>query len=191
MHMTKYHKASLPTGRSQSGVGLMEVLVAVVLLAVGVLGFSVLQVRAVGATSESMNRTQAMNIIRDMGERIRENAQSYTAYTTQLKASIAQAGNTPPSKQCQGTKTGTVANACTATERAQYDAYQLKLSASQTGNAVGLVDCPGLQAGMRRMCAIIAWNKTTPTLGADGAKDCLSAAGQYYPAASCLMMESL
>ena len=40
----------------QKGVGLIEVLVALVLLAVGVLGYSILQLRAVDASSEALSR---------------------------------------------------------------------------------------------------------------------------------------
>ena len=43
----------------QKGVGLIEVLVAVLLLSVAVLGFSALQMRAISATDESLIRTQA------------------------------------------------------------------------------------------------------------------------------------
>jgi len=41
------------TMNKQKGVGLMEVLVALLLLAVGVLGYAVLQLKAVDASSEA------------------------------------------------------------------------------------------------------------------------------------------
>ena len=44
----------------QKGVGLVEVLVALLLLAVGVLGYSILQIRAVDASSEALSRSQGM-----------------------------------------------------------------------------------------------------------------------------------
>ncbi|HEY4713949.1 MAG TPA: prepilin-type N-terminal cleavage/methylation domain-containing protein, partial [Aquirhabdus sp.] len=46
-----------PNRTSQRGVGMVEVLVAMVLLAIGVLGYAALQVRAVEATGEALNRS--------------------------------------------------------------------------------------------------------------------------------------
>ena len=57
----------------QKGVGLVEVLVALVLLAVGVLGYAALQLRAIDATSEALNRSQATVILRGLTESIRAN----------------------------------------------------------------------------------------------------------------------
>ena len=64
----------------QKGVGMVEVLVALLLLAIGVLGFSALQLRAVEATSEAMNQVQAMNLARDLSERIRVNRDGLLDY---------------------------------------------------------------------------------------------------------------
>ena len=52
---------------------MVEVLVALTLLAIGVLGFTALQLRAVDATAEANNRIRAMNLARDLAERIRAN----------------------------------------------------------------------------------------------------------------------
>jgi len=59
--------------RLQSGFGMMEVLVAMGVLAVGVLGFAALQVRASTATGESYFRSQAMAVAQDLAERIQAN----------------------------------------------------------------------------------------------------------------------
>ena len=55
------------TYQNQKGVGLVEVLVALLLLAVGVLGYSILQIRAVDASSEALSRSQGMLILRSLG----------------------------------------------------------------------------------------------------------------------------
>ena len=67
--------------RYQQGVSLVEVLVAMVLLGVAVIGFVALQVRAVTATSESFNRSQAVSIAQDMSERMRANYGQIAAYS--------------------------------------------------------------------------------------------------------------
>ena len=58
--------------KTQHGVGLMEVLVALILLSIGVLGFSILQVRAMDASLDASKRIQAMNLARDLSERMRK-----------------------------------------------------------------------------------------------------------------------
>jgi type IV pilus assembly protein PilV len=44
--------------KNQRGVGLMEVLVSLVILAIAVLGFAALQFRALDAVQEANDRTQ-------------------------------------------------------------------------------------------------------------------------------------
>ena len=62
---------------SQRGVGLIEVLVAVLLLSIAVLGFSALQVRAVSATDESLVRTKSLTLVRNLAEVMRAYPEAY------------------------------------------------------------------------------------------------------------------
>ena len=57
----------------QQGVGLVEVLVALVILALWVLGFAALQLRSLDAAQESTEQTFAMNTAQDLAERMRLN----------------------------------------------------------------------------------------------------------------------
>ena len=59
--------------KNQRGVGLMEVLVSLVILAIAVLGFAALQFRALDAVQEANDRTTAMTLARDLAEKIRVN----------------------------------------------------------------------------------------------------------------------
>ena len=61
----------------QQGVGLVEVLVAVLLLSVAVLGFSALQVRAISATDESLVRTKSLTVVRNLAEVMRAYPEAY------------------------------------------------------------------------------------------------------------------
>lgn len=61
----------------QHGVGLVEVLVAVLLLSVAVLGFSALQVRAISATDESLVRTKSLTVVRNLAEIMRAYPEAY------------------------------------------------------------------------------------------------------------------
>lgn len=62
---------------SQHGVGLVEVLVAVLLLSIAILGFSALQVRAVSATDESLVRTKSLTLVRNLAEIMRAYPEAY------------------------------------------------------------------------------------------------------------------
>lgn len=72
---------------NQHGVGLVEVLVAVLLLSVAVLGFSALQIRAISATDESLVRTKSLTVVRNLAEVMRAYPEAYvtgngTAFTS-------------------------------------------------------------------------------------------------------------
>ena len=70
--------------KNQYGVGMIEVLIALLLLAVGVMGFTALQLKAVDATDEAMSKIEAMNIARDVAERIRVNRGGLATYIAEL-----------------------------------------------------------------------------------------------------------
>jgi type IV pilus assembly protein PilV len=163
---------------NQQGVGLIEVLVAMLLLAIGVMGFAALQVRAIGATSESISRTQAMSVMRGLGERIRANSTVASTYP----ALITTASVAVPSVLCTGT------TVCTPAQLAIYDAYLVSIDAASNGMRLSMSTCPNLL--FTRQCMYAAWNKTTPTLGTNSAVDCVDSQGRYYQESSCLVLES-
>lgn len=57
--------------RRQSGFTLIEVMIAILIIAVGILGLAGLQARAMNAEFESYQRTQAILLLEDMVQRIR------------------------------------------------------------------------------------------------------------------------
>ena len=69
---------------SQQGVGLIEVMVALLLLAVAVLGFSALQMNALNATDESLVRSRAMSVSKKLSENMRFNTLAANDFTTEL-----------------------------------------------------------------------------------------------------------
>ncbi|WP_227671408.1 type IV pilus modification protein PilV [Psychrobacter sp. 72-O-c] len=95
----------------QRGVGLVEVLVAVLLLSVAVLGFSALQMRAITATDESLVRTKSLTIVRNLAEVMRAYPEAYVtgsgATFTTVLPTIASA---VPTVQAIATSTA-IANA--------------------------------------------------------------------------------
>jgi type IV pilus assembly protein PilV len=161
---------------SQKGVGLIEILVALLVLAIGILGFIALQYRAVEATSEAINRVQAMNIARDMAERIRANRDGLSTYKTQTATAANQAEFT----------TNCMTAACSVTDLADFDVAQVTEKASAIGMTVNMLSCAGNSDG--RNCLYVAWGDTSATNGT-GTGDCTNGTS-YNDASTCVIMET-
>lgn len=196
--LTKMNGPKEMTSRtSQRGIGMVEVLVAMVLLAIGVLGYAALQVRAVEATGEAMNRSQAIVILRGLAERIRVNNTAQGSYQAAV-LSYANLSTAPALGSNANCYTAT-APACTSAELATFDAFQTASAAFRLGIKVTMLDCPGVSsAPVKRQCLFASWGKTTlPTTNALPASstlptttDCMLETGAYQPDATCIMMEA-
>ncbi|WP_440454424.1 type IV pilus modification protein PilV [Psychrobacter sp. ASPA161_9] len=93
---------------SQLGVGLVEVLVAVLLLSVAVLGFSALQMRAISATDESLVRTKSLTIVRNLAEIMRAYPEAYVTGSGTAFSSVApDTANAVPTIQAVVSSTAT------------------------------------------------------------------------------------
>lgn len=181
-----------PNRASQRGVGMVEVLVAMVLLAIGVLGYAALQIRAVEATGEALNRSQAMVILRGLAEQIRVNNAAQSAYPTAVQTYYSNLASAPlaPSKSC-------ITGNCTSAELAIFDSYQTARTAFNLGMKISVLDCPGVNNVPKRQCLLAAWGKTTlptgnslPATASNPSTECMLSDGIYQPQATCLMMEA-
>ncbi|MBH1971401.1 type IV pilus modification protein PilV [Moraxellaceae bacterium AER2_44_116] len=168
------HSLSLNKNK-QKGIGLTEVLVATLLLGIGVIGFSGLQVRAIGATNDSAFRMQAMAVARDAAERMRVN-NSAAAMAVYLPATPVAWVSTPAnSNLC----IGTVVAPCTPASMATFDKSEiaaLALAALPNGQ-VSVATCPN----RTNRCVYVSWNTTTPTIG-DAVPNCSTTSGVYVGA---------
>ena len=153
--------------KRQKGVGLVEVLVALVLLSIAVLGFVALQIRAITASNEATMNVQAMNIARDLAERMRMNRSGLTDYVANTEAN-----------DCATTF-------CTAGEMAKYDFRQVSSRATGLGMSMNVLNCQG--STLVRKCIYVAWEGTTATNGT-GSSACTNGAA-YVPNAKCIIME--
>lgn len=165
--------------KGQQGVGMVEVLVALLLLAVAVMGFVALQVRAASAGSEAFERTQAMAIAQDLAERVRLNPRQMNFYST-----ASSWTNPGSSDSCETAD-------CTELQLAQYDIAQVVNTAMSMlpNGQIRMAECSGSTAGNVFRCIYVSWNDTTPTMGG-GDTDCVTAAGRYRDGATCIMMEA-
>lgn len=111
-----------PSTAFARGVGMVEVLVALVVLGAGMLGMASLYVEAMRAKTTALSRTQAVNLANDIADRIRANRTATTAYDT----SVA----TPANKGC--TDSSVVAVNCSVADMAANDLWQWKASIAAT-----------------------------------------------------------
>jgi type IV pilus assembly protein PilV len=115
--------------RSHSGFTLVEMLVALVVLGVGMLGVASLFAVTLQSGGGAISRMQAVNLASDIADRIRANRKAGDAYA-----------GTGTDNSCAGQALGSVK--CSATEMAQNDIYlwqQQIATAFPGGTATGTI----------------------------------------------------
>ena len=173
------------------------------LLAIAVLGYAALQAQAIKVTDESLERSQSLVMMRNMAEKIRANPAALfdsqatkpetNTYSRQLNATT----NVEPSKKCGlDGESITTSNFCTPAELAKAEVYYLKKEIANYGFDIQIHSCPStggtdgtVNNVMYSYCLFSAWGSTTPTVGDNADKDCLTNTGIYHPKATCMMME--
>lgn len=102
--------------KKQQGLGLVEVMVAALITAIGILGYAGMQVQTLGQTSNAQHRMQALALAGDLLSRVRANGQDDTVKNIYFNANY-QAGGHPVSCQTQ---------VCTTTQLASADVSDLR-----------------------------------------------------------------
>ena len=200
---------------SQKGIGLVEVLVALLLLAIAVLGFSAMQMTAVKATDESLMRTRALTVLRGAAEMMRANIDGIPAFKTAINGTATTLTNTDTSNvpiTKDSCMTGGTPVSCTIKQLAVKDALTVKQYATDNGLNVGMATCPTKRTtttnasgvattistvGQDRQCLIAAWGDTDPIfldtpVASDTTKDkpCANEDAVYNFGAQCFIMEA-
>lgn len=95
---------------TNTGFSLLEVLIALLILAVGLLGMASLMLHSMKSNQSSYQRTQASLLAYDMAERLRLNPTIATAGTNYVIASTASPGSavTCPSGTCTAAQSSAV-----------------------------------------------------------------------------------
>lgn len=173
----------------QAGFGMMEILAAMAIMAVGVLGFAAIQVRAVQASGGSYYRSQAMEIAQDAAERMLVNSAEIANYklVANWPDTFPPAVVSSPSTSCTGVSNRTAAQlrACDIQD-IQYNAQALL-----PAGMVRIEKCQGLAAGSAIDCIYVSWNGTLPRVrpSATVDKSCVLSTGVYVVDADCIMLE--
>lgn len=168
--------------KTQTGVGLVEVMIALLLLGVAVLGFIALQVRAISASEEAGQNVQAMNLARDLSERMRMNREGLLSY---------EPSSTTPAA-CDEERY------CSPADMAHFEYAQIEERATQQGMTINILDCQGVNNTFRRKCIYVAWGKTEANDASDTASSSDASSDEttactngtsYEPNAQCVIME--
>lgn len=124
---------------AQHGMSLIEVLITVVVLAVGLLGIAALQLMSKKSNFEAVQRTTATLLANGMIERMRNNAAKLTLYagdaSTPPAPLVFDSPLTAPAKDCAAS--GVV---CSPDELVEHDLYQwqqLVIGASEKADGTG------------------------------------------------------
>ncbi|MBS0506119.1 MAG: type IV pilus modification protein PilV [Proteobacteria bacterium] len=138
------HLTQPPGYRLQRGITLIESLVAILVMAIGILGILGLQMRTLTDTQAGVRRAQAIRLIEDLGERLQNNPDALgnlSAYTA-----------TPTgSDDCAST-------ACAPDKLATYDIKQWRTSVSNAlPGSQTTVFIP--QGGPRQLGVLIGWSE--------------------------------
>ena len=182
----------------QRGIGLIEVLVALLLLAVAVLGFSALSIVSVKATDDSVLIASANTVMRGLSEDLRLNSSNILTYQTNVQGVLANVSSTKDyCAAVQDYKTASVtkncdSESCTETQLSNYNSWNAMRQACESNVSLNMITCPGTENKQLRQCIIASWNGTNPTYGAITAsnKTCADASGIYHAGSDCLVMES-
>lgn len=181
----------------QKGVGLLEVMVALMLLGIAVLGFVAMQLRANKVSIEADNNMHAVELARDLHERMRINREGISTYNNSYKG--VPNLNPPPSKtsdlnhpdnplhpknKCRNAN-------CTPNELAVFDFEQVRKNADNLGMQIAVRQCPSPISSTteQRHCIYVAWGDTTATIG-NSAPNCTKNDATYVDNAQCIFMES-
>lgn len=168
--------------KNQHGIGLLEVMVALMLLAVAVLGYSAMQLKATNVSLEADNQTRAVELARDLHERMRINREGMKAVFDSARDYTGTTNMTTAPNACRS-------SACQPDALARFDFDTVKFQAQSMSMDINIHQCPKQGTTENRHCIYVAWGDTTPTIGASST-DCTDTNNVYHPNAQCVFMES-
>ncbi|MDQ8035827.1 MAG: type IV pilus modification protein PilV [Pedobacter sp.] len=152
--------------RIQSGVSLLEILIALLITSVGLLGYAGLQSRALLATEDTYQRVQATSIAQEIIDRMRMNGM-VAGMQSNAAANPSVAVYTAASNWTGGIPTQNCFNStCAGPAMALYDIGEIRrmvAAGSNLPSGSAIVATCGA-----KVCAYVAWGSTT-------ASDCAAA----------------
>lgn len=114
--------------KTQQGASLIEVLIALLIFTVGLLGLAALQLNSLQSTADSSQRSQSTWLMQDLVERMRANPAG-----TAAQYSVAPACNALPARMCADyynpdTQAKVAASDCSSAQMATFDTWEAQCS---------------------------------------------------------------
>lgn len=163
MNNRQYHQAAAKRAVSQqSGFSLLEVLIAVVILSVGLLGLAGMQVTSLKYVTSSLQRTQATSLAYDILDRLRANPSGNYGTVLNEKASAGRLASN--STACFGNGAG-----CGANQTALFDLSEWKTAIESllpNGQGSVVVQLPGAGTTNREVTVTLEWEDRRDVQGA-------------------------
>ena len=164
--------------KQQRGVGLIEVMIALLVLAIGVLGYAGMQLTALKAAEDANNRAQATLLGQDALERFLANETAMASYIN--VDSWPDESTTPGEKP--GALNDCITNSCSSDDLASWDIGMLAWQAANRlpGGMIAVDEC---QHAAGISCVVISWNDEEPD-------DCMTNDGvNTEEGTSCVVLE--
>lgn len=166
--------------KHQRGLNLVEVLVTIIITTIGLVGLNSLYLKTNRSTMDSGNKSQAVWMLEDLGNRMRSNLIGLASYATDGEVSCASLA---APKVCSSYHSGAEkiigANNCTPAEQAASDVFETLCGFSASvassdftfSNAANFISNPGLTVdiGADKVVEItLTWDVRTSGVDQDG-----------------------
>ena len=154
----------------QHGTTLVEVLIAAIIIAIGLLGIATLQVKALQASTNAEHRANATDIAAALADRIRANLGTATFKDNHSNyiASLTSPDDCPDANSCATSQDGS-ATTCTPSAMASFDLKELYCGAGGVRNRLPegelAITCDGNCDGTTNMHIQIRWKVRNDVFG--------------------------
>lgn len=161
------------TAHHNAGFGIIEVLIALVVFAIALLGTAGLQLRGNQAELESYQRAQALILLQDMVDRLNTNRQARNCYPDVIAAMNppyigTSAGAIPPCTGSGTTSTRARADADLAAWDSMLKGATETRGGANVGTMTGARGCITFNAATRVYTVSVAWQGEIPTQAPQG-----------------------
>jgi type IV pilus assembly protein PilV len=148
----------------QHGVGLIEVMIALLVLSVGLLGMAALQIRAVQLNQSSYLRSQAVILAYDIADRISINGEQSASYAHAITTVIPINPDA-----CSGSEEGGISYSCSGNSLAASDLniWLTALAVLPSGNGSIAISGDGEQ-----VIVTVCWDDSRGASLVDSVSDC-------------------
>ena len=127
----RIHLSQVSGAARQSGLTLIEILVTLVIMAVGLLGLAGLQSAAIKGSADISQRSQALWLANSLADRMRANTEGIGSY-----ASLSTSSCSAPATNCSDHGANVSGSACTPTQIATFDVWEVACGQAAAANTL-------------------------------------------------------